>query len=133
MAPRSDWPAIIGCLVILFAYFLRGIGLQSDDPFWKWLATTELGVLLYVALAGVLRVFWHPPIPVKIGPIVVGAPAALLALAACAFFLRRAADCRPVRAPQWTKAAVVLAIGLLFIAIEMTFFAFDDAVGHQAP
>jgi len=120
---------MLAAFLLLFARCLGGIGLRRDDPYWKWLATTELGVLFYLGFAVGLQMLWHPPVPVKIGAVLAATPIALLVLASIAYQLRRTIPNAPTVEPSWWKADLISAWGVLFVIAEMLFFSYDFDAG----
>ncbi len=127
-------PLVIAFLA-LFASFLGGIGLGRgrgrEDSYGRWVLTVEAGLLGYLALILGLRLVWPPggQLPTTSGDLLAFAcsPLALWLLATCTYPFRRAGgrDESWASEPRWTKAGLVLALGLLFMATEMLFFSYD--------
>jgi hypothetical protein len=123
-------PLVVAFLA-LFASFLRGIGLRREDSYWRWVLTVEAGLLLYLAMIAGLRLVW--PTDGQLPPTandllgLVASPVLLLLLATCTYPFRRAVprDESRTTEPRWTKASVVFALSLLFMASEVLFFSYD--------
>jgi multisubunit Na+/H+ antiporter MnhG subunit len=122
--------ALVVVFLALFASFLRGIGLGREDSYRRWVLTVEAGLLGYLALILGWRLL-RPPggqLPATANDLLglACSPVALLLLATCTYPFRRAARCESsMSEPRWTKAGMVLALGLLFMATEVLFFSYD--------
>jgi hypothetical protein len=123
----AGFPLMVAFL-ILFASFLRGIGLRQDDSCRRWVLTVEAGLLAYLAMIVGLRILWpsaeQPRISGAQTLLLACSPLVLLALASCSFALRRTIHDRqeaPAVEPRWAIAGVVFVLGLLFMAIEVCF------------
>jgi hypothetical protein len=124
-------PLVIAFLV-LFASFLRGIGLRREDSFLTWALTVEVGLLLYLALIVGLRLLWPGEGKYALERqemlLLACSPLVLLLLAACTYPLRQALrppEESPGIEPRWMKAGVVLVLALLFLAVELSMFSYD--------
>jgi hypothetical protein len=87
----------------------------------RWVLILEAGLLSYLLPMIGLRLLWTGS-----GSLLLLAcsPIVPLLLAACAHAWQPRLV-QPTLEPRWTRAAVVLAIGLLFIAIEIACFSHD--------
>jgi hypothetical protein len=89
------------------------------------------GLLGYLGLIAVLRLPWPPEVQGTVMPneliALVCSPVLLWLLATCAYPFRHAVrrDEPSLSEPAWTKAGVVLALGLAFMAAEIRFFSYD--------
>jgi hypothetical protein len=129
---------LVVAFFVLFASFLRGIGLRPEVPFRTWALVVEAGLLLYLAVIFSLRRLWpgegKPPVSTEERVLLACSPLALLLLAACTYPLRRPLrrDEPPAVEPRWASFAAVLALGLLFMAVEVLFFSFDYEAAAMA-
>jgi hypothetical protein len=112
---------LVVAFVPLFALFLHGIGLRREDSYWRWVLTIETALLSYLLATVGLRLLWTGGGHYLL---LACSPVLLLLLASCAYaFLPR--NVPPALEPRWTRATVVFAIGLLFMATEVLFFSPD--------
>jgi hypothetical protein len=122
-------PLVVAFLV-LFASFLRGIGLRAKDSYGRWVLTIGAGLLAYLAMIAGARLLWPPDgqLP-PTGDDLLGlavSPLAVLILASGTYPFRRAGHGPATAAePRWATAGAVLALGVLFIAAEGLFFSND--------
>jgi hypothetical protein len=131
-------PLVVGFLA-LFASFLRGIGLRREDSYRRWLLTVETGFLLYVGMIVGLRMVWPGGARLRMGGnemlLLACGPLVLLLLASCTYPFRhriRRSEESPAIEPRWAIASGVLALGLLFMAVEVLLFSYDFAAAALA-
>jgi multisubunit Na+/H+ antiporter MnhG subunit len=126
----SGLPLVVVFLA-LFASFLRGIGLRREDSYGRWLLTVEAGLLGYLVLIFGWRVLrpTDGQLPATANDLVglAYSPVVLWLLATCVYPFRNVvpAQDNPSTDPQWMKAGMLLALGLLFMAAEVVFFSYD--------
>jgi hypothetical protein len=124
----AGFPLVLA-FVPLFAALLRGIGLRSEDSYRRWVLAVETGLLSYLAVIAGVRWVWPPggELP-PTGNDLLGfavSPVAVWLLATCAYPFRSAGRGAPATEPRWGRAGVVLALGLVVMAIEVSFFSYD--------
>jgi hypothetical protein len=125
---------LVVTFLALFASFLRGIGLRREDSYWRWALTVQAGLLFYLAMIAGARLLW--PTDGQLPPTandvlgLAASPVVLLLLATCTYIFRRAVPRHETATaePRWTKAGVVFALGVLFMATEVQFFSYDYEV-----
>jgi hypothetical protein len=133
---------LVVAFLILFASFLRGIGLRQEDSYRRWVLTVEGGLLAYLAMIVVLRLLWpsveQPRMSSQQTLLLACSPLVLLALASYSYVLRRPHRHKepPAVEPRWVIAGIVFVLGLLFMATEVWFFSSDlesAALGRVFP
>jgi hypothetical protein len=97
----------------------------------------EAGLLSYLALIAGARWAWPPDgqLPPTANDLLglAASPVAIWLLATCAYPFWSTDRCTPTTAPRRRTAGVVLALGLLFIAIEVSFFSHDYEAAAANP